>query len=142
MNYNYHATFTPDDDDGGYVVTFREFPEAMTQGDSLEEAKDAAADCLATAVAYRIKDMEDIPAPARRRQKGEVAIPLDPQIAIKAAVYTAWKEAKITRVAFAERLGTNEKEARRILDPRHGTKLTSMVRALNLFGKHLEVNVV
>ncbi len=141
MEFNYHARFTPDEEDGGYVVTFRELPEAITQGDSLEESRKAAADCLATAIAHRIKDVEDIPAPAKRKHADEEVVSLDPQIAIKAAVYMAWKESKITRVDFARRLGTDEKEARRILDPRHGTKLASMQRALDIFGKHIEVKV-
>lgn len=38
---------TPDKDDGGYVVTCRDLPEAITQGDTREEALSEAADCLA-----------------------------------------------------------------------------------------------
>lgn len=29
------AAFTPDEEDGGFGVTFRDLPEAITQGDSI-----------------------------------------------------------------------------------------------------------
>jgi antitoxin HicB len=45
-----------DKDDGGYVVTCRDLPEAITQGDTREEALAEAADCLEEAIASRIDD--------------------------------------------------------------------------------------
>ena len=43
------AVFAPDEG-GGFVVTFRDIPEAITQGDTLEEARAEAADALLTAM--------------------------------------------------------------------------------------------
>jgi hypothetical protein len=40
--YSYPATLTPAEE-GGYVVTFRDIPEAITQGDSLEDSLAQAA---------------------------------------------------------------------------------------------------
>jgi len=44
------ATFTaviePDEEDGGYVVTFPAIPDLATQGETLEEARLMAEDCL------------------------------------------------------------------------------------------------
>jgi len=34
----YPATLTPDDTDGGFVVTFQDVPEAIIQGDDLAGA--------------------------------------------------------------------------------------------------------
>lgn len=36
----YRATLTPDSTDGGFVVTFKDMPEAITQGDDLADALD------------------------------------------------------------------------------------------------------
>jgi hypothetical protein len=36
-NFAFPVQLTPDTDDGGYVVTFRDLPEAITQGDSVSE---------------------------------------------------------------------------------------------------------
>ena len=48
--FSFPATLTPDLDDGGYVVTFRDLPEAITQGDSIELALQEAADCIEEAM--------------------------------------------------------------------------------------------
>ena len=58
------ATLTPESQDGGFVVTFIDVPEAMTQGDSVLEALQQAADCLDEALVGRIRRREAIPAPS------------------------------------------------------------------------------
>jgi predicted RNase H-like HicB family nuclease len=58
------ATLTPDKQDGGFIVTFRDLPEAITQGDSIEQSLFEAADCLEEAIAARIDDKLDIPEPS------------------------------------------------------------------------------
>jgi antitoxin HicB len=40
------AVIEPDEDDGGYVVTFPAIPDLATQGETLEEARRMAEDCL------------------------------------------------------------------------------------------------
>ncbi len=138
-SFTYPATLTPDED-GGFVVTFRDLPEAITQGDTLDAALLEAADCLEEAVAGRIDDGLDIPAPSPR-QKGEslVAVPL--QMAMKAALYLAMREQGVSKSALARRLEVDEKVARRLLDPHHGTRLPLMNRALALLGRRAELRV-
>ena len=55
---------TKDEIDGGWVVTCRDLPEAITQGDTIELALTEARDCLEEAVAARIDDKKDIPLPS------------------------------------------------------------------------------
>ncbi len=57
----YPAIFTPDAKDGGFVVTFVDIPEAITQGETEEEAWHEAADCLEEAIANRIVTGLSIP---------------------------------------------------------------------------------
>ena len=47
---NYPATFSREGD--GYIVTFRDIPEALTQGDTYEEAVEMAQDALKTALEF------------------------------------------------------------------------------------------
>jgi antitoxin HicB len=54
--------------DGGYVVTCRDLPEAITQGESLDDALAEAADALEEAIAARIDDGREIPAPTEARR--------------------------------------------------------------------------
>lgn len=51
-----------EEQEGGYLVTFPDLPEAITQGDTKEEAIEQAIDCLEEAIANRIELKLDIPA--------------------------------------------------------------------------------
>ena len=57
----YPATLTPDTQDGGFVVTFVDVPEAITQGDDVSEALHQAADCLEEAMVGAFRRHGDIP---------------------------------------------------------------------------------
>ena len=48
--FSYGAKLTPDEVDGGWVVTVRDIPEAITQGDDVESALREADDCLEEAI--------------------------------------------------------------------------------------------
>ena len=71
--FTHAVKLTPDKRDGGYVVTSRDFPEAITQGDTIDEALAAAADALEEAIAGRIDDGREIPAPSAAK-RGERAV--------------------------------------------------------------------
>jgi len=51
------------------------------------------------------------------------------------------REAGITNVQLARKLGCDEKEVRRMLDPKHATKLARIKEALGAFGKRLVVSI-
>jgi antitoxin HicB len=139
--FSYGAKLTPDETDGGWVVTFRDLPEAITQGDDVEGALREADDCLEEAIAARIDDKRDIPVPSDLVQ-GEYGVCLPIQTALKASLYLAMKEAKLSQVQLAEILGLDEKEVRRILDPEHGTKLPTIERALKALGQQISLTVI
>lgn len=77
MQYTYPVTLTEDLIDGGYVVTCRDIPEAITQGDTVEEALAASADALDEAICGYINHGRDIPEPSGE-QAGEqlVSVPV------------------------------------------------------------------
>lgn len=139
--FTYPVTLTPDEEDGGFVVTFRDLPEAITQGDTVDECLEEAADCLEEAMAARIDDGLDIPEPSKRLS-GEKMVSIPLQTAMKAALYLAMNEAGVSRTELARELHTHEKEVRRILDPHHGTKLPTMERALSALGRRAELRVI
>jgi antitoxin HicB len=134
----YPAILTPDIEDGGFVVRFVDFPEAITQGESIQEALQEAADCLEEAVANRI--IMDIPIPTPSAiAEGQYAVTLPARMAAKAALYLAIKESGITKVELAKKLGYDEKEVRRLLDPHHASKIPRIESALHAVGKQLVV---
>lgn len=67
----YPTRFTADKKDGGFVVTFRDMPEAITQGESLAECMKEAAGALQAALKGRIISKLDIPkaSKAKRRER-------------------------------------------------------------------------
>ncbi len=136
--FTYAVKLTPDKADGGYVVTCRDLPEAITQGESIQEALTEVADCLEEAIAARMDDRRDIPEPsAPKRNERAVSVPTS--MALKAAVYLAVREAGISNSELARLMRLDEKEARRILDPHHPTKLQRIEAALSALGLHVEL---
>ena len=136
----YPARFERGDKPEVLVITFRDFREAITQGNGEKDALWQAADCLEEAIAGRIADGREIPK-ASRGARGERLIPVPAPMAAKAALYLAMREVGITNVQLARKLRCDEKEVRRMLDPRHPTKLPRIEEALDVFGKRLVVSV-
>jgi antitoxin HicB len=120
------------------IVSFRDLPEALTEGKDRASALAAAVDCLDVALLFRLKEGAAIPDPSRARA-GEVVVPASPSVAAKIAFVQAFAAAKITRTALAERLGLRETEVRRMLDPDHGTKLDRLDAAMRALGRRLVV---
>lgn len=118
------------------VVSFRDLPECLTSGRDEAEALTEAGDVLEEAIAGRIVDGEPIPRPsARRAREHRVAVP--PTTAANAALVLAFRDSGLSRVAFARRLGVDDKVVRRMLDPRHATAANRLHKALHLLGCEL-----
>ncbi|OGA28616.1 MAG: hypothetical protein A3I01_19355 [Betaproteobacteria bacterium RIFCSPLOWO2_02_FULL_65_24] len=140
FRFTYPAKLSPERKDGGYVVTFRDLPEAITQGDSIKEALSEAEGALQAAIEGRIEDNMDVPAPSEPR-RGERPVATPVTTALKAAVYLTLREEGISKSELARRMNVNEKEARRMLNPKHPTKVPTLERALAALGRRAEVEV-
>ena len=136
----YPATLRVDREAGGFTVTFSDLPEAITQGEDRLDALEQAADCLEEAMAGRIRRGDDVPAPSKTKAS-QTVVPVPPLMAAKAALYLAMREAKISNVKLAKQLGCDEKDVRRMLDPRHSSRITALQTALAALGKKIVVTV-
>jgi antitoxin HicB len=135
----YFARFEPGEDHG-IVVSFPDLPEAITQGDDEADAYEQAEEALG--LALLTYPARGLPLPrSKARGAGLVPIAVEPEVAAKLAVIEAVRIAGITKSEFARRIGKDEKEARRILDPRHPTKLTTLTAALRELGQRLVIGV-
>ena len=128
------------DEDGRYVVTFPDFGWGATDGATRDEALAEAKDLLRELIATTIREGEDLPDPSRASNRRPLVVP-PVQIALKAALYEAWRQAGISQRRLARELGIAESEVRRILNPDHGTKAATIDRALRRLGKHVTVTV-
>ncbi len=124
----------------GFVVTCRDLPELIAQGETEVEALAAAADALEEAVAHRLLANLELP-PASKMKRGERAVALSAPMAAKLALHRAVRAAGISKSELARRLGIDEKDARRLLDPHHGSKLSALAAAVAVTGKRLVIEL-
>ena len=137
--YSYPASLEPDED-GRLVVRFPALAEALTDGADEAEALSEAADCLSEALAGRIVDGEEIPAPSPLAS-GQYLVSPDPTIALKAALYEALRRRDMTVADLAELLDMDWHQAARLIDPKRSSKLTSLAAALDAMGCTIEIAI-
>ena len=116
---------------GCYVVTCCDLPQLVTQGDSLQAALEQASGAMDEVFATYLTEGMDFPAPSKPRRGERLASP-PPETVAKAALYVAMRQAGISKVQLAKRLGVDEKEVRRLLDPHYGSKLPRIAKAISL----------
>jgi|SRR3990167_3633067 len=138
--FTYPATLSKQKE-GGYLVRFPNFPEAITQGNTLEEALYEAIDCLEEAVANRIEMKLDIPKPTQLK-KNQYNISLHTTLAAKTALYITMREQKLSNILLAKKLHCDEKEVRRLLNPHYNSKFPRIEEALQLLGKKINLQIV
>ena len=137
--FEYAVKLTPAKE-GGFIVTCRDLPEVITQGEDIQDALEQASDAMAEAFDIRIEDELDFPVPAApKRREHKVSPPAE--MVAKAALYVAMQEAGFSKSQLARKLEVNEKEVRRMLDPHHSTRLPSLDRAIRALGKKLTVSL-
>jgi len=140
QTFSYPALLEPGDEAGVIVASFPDVPEAITEGDGRADASRMAADALGTALLAYVRAGRLLPLPSRVAE-GLVAITVGPEVAAKLAVLLAFDEAGISQREFGRRLGKDEREVRRILDPMHPTKIGALDAALRVLGRRLVVGV-
>lgn len=137
--YNYPAEVERDED-GRFIVTFPDFGWGATDGATLDEAMTEARDLLRELIAATIRDGDDLPTPTPTTEHRPIVVP-PLLIALKAALYEAFRGAGVSQRRFARDLDVAESEVRRMLNPDHATKVATIDRALSRLGKSISVTV-
>lgn len=135
----YPAQFTPVEE-GGFVVTFRDLPEAITQGDDKTEAREMAADVLLSTMDFYFDDKRPVPLPSKP-QKGEELVELPAAVYAKVLLLNEMLAQGISNVELARRLGTRPQEVQRIINLHHNTKIDTISATLHELGKRLTLGV-
>ncbi|OLP56653.1 transcriptional regulator [Rhizobium rhizosphaerae] len=136
--YAYAATFEPTEREGGFTVTFADVPEAITEGEDMADARAMAEDALGVALLTYLEMGRTLPVPTAT--EGVMVAPA-PEVAMKIALIETFRAAGISRSELARRIGKDEKEARRLLDPDTSTKLPLMAAALAAMGQRLVIGL-
>ena len=137
--YDYPAEVERDED-GRYVVTFPDFGWGATDGATREEALAEARDLLRELIAATMREGKGLPEPSRATKRRPLVVP-PVTIALKAALYQAFREAGVSQRRLARDLDVAESEVRRMLNPDHATKPASIDRALRRLGRRVSVTV-
>lgn len=135
----YPASLAPDPD-GGFTVTFRDVPAAITEGDTREEALLRAEDALESALAMYVAGNESLPL-ASEPEPDEAMVPLSALGMAKTALYEAMREQGVGRAELARRLRWHLPQVARVLDLRHASKMEQIETALAALGLRLIVEV-
>lgn len=133
----YPATFTPAEE-GGFVVTFRDIPEAITQGDDEAEALAMAADVLLSAMEFYFEDKRQVPPPSAP-QEGERLIALPLSVVAKVLLLNRMIERRVRASDLARLLGVKPQEVNRLIDLGHSTKIDTIAKAMEAMGAELNL---
>ena len=136
MRYAYPYELLPQPE-GGFTVTFRDVPEAITQGGNEKEAAAMAEDALVTALSFYTDRAEQLPRPSPAHGCPVAYVP--PLVAAKLALHDAMIAAGVSNVGLAQQLGTDEKTVRRLRDPLHQSRINQVDAALRVLGKRMAI---
>lgn len=135
MRYVY-PIMVEQDEDGRYLATASDVPEAVTDGDSLDETLSEMSEALGAALAGYALEGREMPSPSKPKA-GEHAVPVAPLVAAKLALRGAMLSRGVNNSELARRLGVSEGAVRRLVDPDHDSRLDRVVAALRALGHTL-----
>ena len=125
---------------GRFTVQCRDFPHLGAAGDDLAAALRQADVAIETVFSACLQAGQKLPIPSAPLQ-GELLIAPTAETMAKAALRVAMRDAGITRVQLAKRLAVDEKEVRRMLDPRCKSKLPRIAQAIGMLGRKLVIRL-
>ncbi|MEI6214995.1 MAG: type II toxin-antitoxin system HicB family antitoxin [Desulfuromonadales bacterium] len=138
MKIEYPAIFDPADE-GGYTISFPDFPEAISEGDSLEEANYNAIEVLDLTLKSRMEDNETIPLP--HFESGVNVYMVAPDVNIQAALLVKLNRGEKKFSDLARTLGTSWPAVSRLEDPKHWPSLRQLDKLAAALGKRLVLSL-
>lgn len=136
----YPAIFEPGDD-GRFVVSFRDVPEAITQGDDEAEATAMAADALLTAMDFYFEDKRPVPEPSAL-EPGERLVALPLSAWAKVLLLNKMLTKNVRPADLARLMGIKPQEVNRIIDLHYNTKIDTVAQAFDAMGFELKLSPV
>src|SRR5690606_22587392 len=136
---NYPVRLEPAEE-GGFVVSFPDVPEAHSQGDDEAEALLRAVDALETALEFYTDEGADVPRASKPR-RGQRTVRPSAQACIALLIYQTMRDEGVRKSELARRLGWHMPQVDRLLDTNHASRLDQVETALAALGRRLDVAV-
>lgn len=134
------VTLTLDAADGGFVVTFQDIPEAITQGETVEQVLAMAKEALETAMEFYFEGKRAVPVPSKPK-RGQHVVELAASLSAKVLLLNEMVTQNIRPAELARRLNTTPQEVNRLTNLRHTTRIDGIAAARQAMGRHLEISV-
>ncbi len=126
------------DENGTWLVTVPDIPEAITFGEDREDALACAVDAIESALVGLIEARKPNPAP---RAEGPDGVTLPALSIAKIGLYEAMRADGVGKTALARKLGVAPPQIDRLLDLRHHSRMDAVERALAAMHRLLTVSV-
>ena len=129
------------DDDGSVLATCPPMPEVTTFGVNVGAALLHSIGAVEEAIAARIADWQDVPAPRLPAKADKGFAPLPAQTLLKVELYRLMKANGISRAELQRRLGVHREQVDRLFRLDHSSRLDGIEAAINAVGAELDVRV-
>ncbi|HRY14273.1 MAG: type II toxin-antitoxin system HicB family antitoxin [Candidatus Competibacteraceae bacterium] len=126
-------------EEGGFVVTFPDVPEAITQGEDEDEALLRAVDALETALSFYIDDRRPLPIPSATA--GRPIVRPSALESAKLALYAEMTTQGVRKSELARRLGWRSPQVDRLFDLRHASRFDQIEAAARALGRRVNVTL-
>lgn len=125
---------------GWWLVRFPDVPEALTEGESEDEARANADDCLIAALEGYMKLGHALPRPSTAHARdGRVVLPS--LMTAKLAVYDTIRARGWSKSKLAKELDVPENSVRRLLNLRHRSQMRQIDEALATMDTELPIDL-
>ena len=139
MAFGYRYTLERQEN-GWWLVRFPGIPEALTEGESQEEARANATDCVIAALEGYMKAGKALPREGATHSGRDRAV-LPSLVTAKLAVYETMRRRGWSKLKLAKQLGTPENSVRRLLDLRHSSHMWIIDDALAKMNAELPIDL-
>jgi antitoxin HicB len=123
-----------------WLVRFPGIPEALTEGETQEEARRNAVDCVIAALEGYMKAGRPLPRQGAGHTGAERAV-LPSIVTAKLAVYETMRSLGWSKLRLAKELGMPENSVRRLLNLRHSSQLWIIDAALGKMNAELPIDL-
>jgi len=139
MAFGYRYTLERQEN-GWWLVRFPGIPEALTEGETEEEARTNAVDCVIAALEGYMKAGKPLPrGHAAHSGRGRAVLPS--LVTAKLAVYETMRARGWSKLKLAKQLGMPENSVRRLLDLRHNSHMWVIDEALAKMNAELPIDL-
>src|SRR6266567_4314044 len=139
MAFGYRYTLEREEN-GWWLVRVPGIPEALTEGQTKDEARDNALDCVIAALEGYMKANRPLPRDKEGHLRSDRVV-LPSLVTAKLAVYETMRARGWTKVKLAKELGVPENSVRRLLDLYHSSHMWVIDEALAKMDAELSIEL-